>query len=105
VCGSIAGLPDSEDPAFHTYSGVAPQSKLAFFDLGYDIFGMVELLKVPDDLGPYLLHWAYESGARVHSNSWGSSSSAYTAEAQDIDQYMWEHKDFIVLFAAGNSGS
>jgi hypothetical protein len=104
VSGSVAGQPATEDEAFHSYSGVAPEAKLAFFDIGYDILDGWEFLTVPTDLGSYLLHWGYESGARVHTNSWGSHVSMYTNEAQDIDQYMWDHKDFIVLFSAGNSG-
>ncbi|MEM4161079.1 MAG: S8 family serine peptidase, partial [Thermoplasmata archaeon] len=44
-------------------------------------------------------------GARLHSNSWGSSSNNYTTDAMQTDEFMWYHKDMLIFFAAGNSGS
>jgi len=41
---------------------------------------------------------------RVHNNSWGSSSAAYTGNARDLDLFMWNHKDMIIVVAAGNDG-
>ena len=60
---------------------------------------------IPDDLTTPFLHWSYLAGARIHSNSWGVSTPYYTTAARDLDQYMYEHKDFIVVVAAGNDGS
>lgn len=69
------------------------------------------LLGIPDDLNN-LFQQAYNDGARIHTNSWGGASDAmgnsihgqYTAESQDIDEFIWNHKDMIILFAAGNEG-
>ena len=48
---------------------------------------------------------AYEQGARIHSDSWGSSCAGeYSAGAQASDQFMRDHPDFLQLVAAGNSG-
>jgi serine protease AprX len=49
---------------------------------------------------------AYAAGARIHSNSWGGGRNlgAYDAFAQQADDYMWKHPDFLLVFAAGNSG-
>lgn len=62
------------------------------------------LLGVPEDVGQ-LFSQAYEDGARIHSNSWGDSlHGQYTADAQAIDQFLWDHKDMVILFSAGNDG-
>jgi subtilisin family serine protease len=49
---------------------------------------------------------AYDSGARIHTNSWGSPRNlgAYDGFAQQVDEYMVAHPDMLVIFAAGNSG-
>lgn len=50
---------------------------------------------------------AYQLGARVHSNSWGSSQNlgAYDAFAQKVDEFAWNNPEMLILFAAGNSGA
>ncbi len=44
------------------------------------------------------------AGARIHSNSWGGESNAYTSNAQEIDSFVHTHPDLLVLFAGGNDG-
>ena len=103
VVGSIVG---SVDAAFKPgdeisqHSGMAPSAKVAFFDLESGGQG----LDVPDDLGEDYFRWAYEAGARIHSNSWGDSSNEYTLLTADTDDFVWHHPDLLVLFAAGNDG-
>jgi hypothetical protein len=41
---------------------------------------------------------------RTHSNSWGSPDSTYDTGPAQIDQFMWVHPDFLILYAAGNQG-
>ena len=50
---------------------------------------------------------AYNDGARVHTNSWGSPQNlgAYDNFAVTVDQFMWDHPDMLLMFAAGNSGT
>ncbi|PWY93849.1 subtilisin-like protein [Aspergillus sclerotioniger CBS 115572] len=53
----------------------------------------------PDDKAP----------ARIHTNSWGSSAFnggqlPYNQSSEAIDRFVWDHKDMVILFAAGNSG-
>ena len=57
---------------------------------------------------------AYAAGARIHSNSWGCGREAedavtkcnvYDSMAADTDRFVWDHEDFVVLFAAGNDGT
>ena len=64
VCGSIAGSSVSE---FSSMNGMAPEAKLAFFDLGMTDRSF---LKVPALID--IFQSAYDAGARVHSNSWGN---------------------------------
>ena len=48
---------------------------------------------------------AYSDGVKVHSNSWGGGTAGeYDAFAQSADTFIWNHPDFVVCFAAGNSG-
>jgi serine protease AprX len=49
---------------------------------------------------------AYDDGSRVHSNSWGSPRDlgAYTGMSQQVDEFMWNNPEYLILFAAGNSG-
>lgn len=61
-------------------------------------------LVLPDDL-TQMLQWAYVAGARIHSNSWGTTTSEYTATALDMDRFMYNNKDMLVVVAAGNDGS
>ncbi len=62
-----------------------------------------------------VLQDAYDRGARVHTNSWGMicpswfggtrcSPADYNTEAQIIDNFVWNNRDMVVVFAAGNHG-
>lgn len=67
------------------------------------------LAGIPDDLNT-LFQQSYNDGARILSNSWGGAQDPsgnliygqYTSESQDIDEFTWNHKDAVILFAAGN---
>jgi subtilisin family serine protease len=64
VCGSAAG--NSLDFETGTYNGIALEAKLHFFDVGMPS----GTLDVPYDLEEGLFPYGYQSGAKVHSNSW-----------------------------------
>jgi len=52
-----------------------------------------------------LFQQAYDAGVRIHSNSWGGGDfGEYDTYAEAVDRFMWEHPDFLILFAAGNDG-
>ncbi len=105
VAGTIAG-----DQSYITgstqHSGMAPGALLTVQDVGNDgffdcLFGFVN---VPSSLiGAF--NASYDLGARIHSNSWGSSSNAYDNFAVNVDQFMWNNPDFLIVFANGNAGS
>lgn len=68
-------------------------------------FGRLMLAGIPADLKE-IFSDAFEDGARIHSNSWGGGEpGAYDESCRALDEWVWEHKDFCVLFAAGNDGS
>jgi hypothetical protein len=61
------------------------------------------LFGIPDDLAE-LFADAYAQGARIHSNSWGGNVPGLYGLSSDLDLFVWENKDFLVLVAAGNAG-
>jgi subtilisin-like proprotein convertase family protein len=66
---------------------------------GYYLFGL------PDALGD-LFQQAYDLGARVHSNSWGSpDNGAYTDNSHAVDAFISGHRDMTITFSAGNEGT
>jgi serine protease AprX len=63
------------------------------------------LAGIPTNLKP-LFQFAYDQGARVHSNSWGGGDpGAYDDQCRQFDQFVWDHKDMCFVIAAGNDGS
>ena len=62
------------------------------------------LLGIPDNLTT-LYQPAYNQGARVHSNSWGSDAAGdYTADSATSDAFIWNNRDMLITFSAGNEG-
>jgi len=111
VAGTLAG-----DDLYHQYAhdpgdGMAPAAKLVIQDAGYaaDACGDLPGIGCPvTDLIP-VFQQAYDQGARVHSNSWNDNENAavqnmYTDASVDVDEFMWTHPDFLIVFACGNHG-
>jgi subtilisin family serine protease len=68
-------------------------------------FGRYMLAGIPPDLKT-LFGDAYRNGARIHSNSWGGGDpGSYDEQCRALDQFVWDHKDFCVVAAAGNDGT
>jgi subtilisin family serine protease len=93
VAGSLAGFGGSSD-------GVAKHAKLAFTDLA----GPDGFLRTTSTMGDDYYKFAYDVGARIHSDSWGYSSSYYGVESYEVDHFVHTNPFFLPLFAAGNSG-
>ncbi|MCB2182458.1 MAG: S8 family serine peptidase [Desulfobulbaceae bacterium] len=71
----------------------------------YNSIGRYLLAGIPGDIQT-LFADAYQKKARIHSNSWGGGEpGVYDAQSRQLDRFVWEHKDFCVLVAAGNDGS
>jgi hypothetical protein len=117
VAGSAlgSGKASGSDPANHQYpatafAGVAPEAKLVMQSIEASDGS---LNGIPDDAGD-LMRQAYGDGARVHTNSWGGPTGGtqinpqyggYMPESQQVDLAAWQHKDMLILFSAGNSGT
>jgi subtilisin family serine protease len=111
VAGTIAG-DNFANPIVHDPGdGMAPAAKLVVQDAGFltDNCGDLPGIGCPVvDLKP-IFQQAFTQGARIHTNSWGDRENAavqntYSAACQDVDQFMFDHPDFLILFAAGNAG-
>lgn len=86
--------------------GVAYAAKLLICDI--ETQGVFHLLL------DYSNYWqpAYERGARVNSNSWGSPNpnalrtlgNPYQLSARQHDDYVWSHRDFVITRSMGNTG-
>ncbi len=84
------------------YRGVAFEAQIVHQSLLDSSGGLGGL---PADLNSLFIQ-AYTNGARVHSDSWGSSAAGkYTSDSQDADTFMWNHPDMLLVFSAGNSGT
>jgi serine protease AprX len=109
VAGSLAG---SGARSAGQFQGIAPGSTVIIQAVeqyvswkpnagqadGYYLAG------IPEDIKE-LFQQAYSWGARVHSNSWGTSvDGAYDLDARAADQFAWSNKEFAILFAIGNDG-
>lgn len=111
VAGTITGDNFANLITHDTGDGMAPGAKLVVQDAGFqtDNCGDLPGIGCPVvDLKP-IFQQAYTQGARIHTNSWGDNENAavqnnYSAASQDVDQFMFDHPDFLILFAAGNAG-
>ncbi|MFX0196680.1 MAG: S8 family serine peptidase [Candidatus Hodarchaeota archaeon] len=95
------------------FSGVAPNATFVFQALeqftdwpawpGNPPDGFY-LTGIPIDLNDLFLQ-SYNEGVRIHSNSWGHpADGAYDDSAEDVDEFVWNHPDMLILFSAGNDG-
>jgi len=64
-----------------------------------------QLAGLPHDL-KILFQQAYDNGVRIHSNSWGDDGEpgGYDYQSETVDKFVWDHKDMVILFSAGNDG-
>lgn len=107
VAGSVLG---DGNLSGGTYNGVAPAANLVFqaieqfSDILWTNNDYYANVGIPADLND-LFQEAYDAGARIHTNSWGRPvAGEYTADAEEVDEFVWNHPDMFILFSAGNSG-
>jgi hypothetical protein len=111
VAGTIAGdnlaTPGLRDAA----DGMAPAAKLVIQDGGFgtdDCADMPAIGCPAADLYPFF-EQAWSQGARIHSNSYGDRENftpydLYSDGSEAADAFMWDHPEFLLVFAAGNNG-
>lgn len=102
VGDNFANLSSENSIGHDTADGMAPMAKLYFQDAGDDISGCLSGLANDYYL---IFKQSYDSGARVHSNSWGAEANGeYTTDSSVVDDFCYQNDDFVICFAAGNSG-
>lgn len=99
VAGSILGNGNASNGLI---KGIAPKAKL-FFQSILDSQG--SLGGLPLSLHD-LFQEAYEEGVRIHNNSWGAlAESEYRFNSLEVDEYVYRHKDMLLVISGGNEGS
>ncbi|OCK90296.1 subtilisin-like protease [Cenococcum geophilum 1.58] len=104
VCGSVLG--DGDHSSEGHIEAPASEATLVMQSLLDSSGG---LRGIPDDLNE-LFQQAYDAGARIHTNSWGSTSRfgtqlPYDSTSTNIDDFVNKHPSMVILFAAGNDGA
>ncbi|GFF81177.1 hypothetical protein IFM62136_10465 [Aspergillus lentulus] len=105
VCGSVLGDGFSATMG-GAIRGTAPKASLvvqSLLDRNNNLGG------IPTDVGQLFSPPYDTNGARIHTNSWGSSDPRrrqlpYNTSSEEIDRFVWDHQDMVILFAAGNDG-
>lgn len=99
VAGSILGDGKASDGLI---KGIAPKAKLFFQSILDNQGGLGGLpLSLFD-----LFEEAYEEGVRIHNNSWGAlAESEYLFNSLEVDEYVYDRKDMLVIISGGNEGS
>ncbi|UFJ40078.1 S8 family serine peptidase [Brevibacillus humidisoli] len=97
VAGSIVG---SGAYSSGQITGMAVDAQLVFHSVADKDGYLTGLNNLPE-----ILDQAYDAGARIHSDSWGTDDmGAYGSDSYFMDTYLWENKDMTILVAAGNTG-
>eukprot|EP01038_Epipyxis_sp_PR26KG_P007326 gene7326-9984_t len=111
VSGIAAGAPYRNYGDYKKYAGVAYDAKIVFFDIGKDN-KTYDKLYPPSDLNSGMFQLMYNVGARIFTNSWGTSSSSsssscntYSSNSYQVDSFMYSYPDAVVIFSAGNNGN
>jgi hypothetical protein len=83
--------------------GTAPKASLVLQSVLDENDGLGGL---PDDLNDLFRPPYKTDKARIHTNSWGSTGNfgVYDQQAHEVDQFVQEHRDMLICFAAGNEG-
>lgn len=104
TAGTVVGN-DSPVGGVDARDGMAPEAKIFFHDGG----ALDNSIIAPSDLN-LIFQPAYignaAGAARISSNSWGGATAGdYTILDMTVDQFMWDHKDFLAFFSTGNEGT
>lgn len=116
AAGAIAA--DRGVPVQHEFGdAIAPGARLVIQDAGYvggDDCSQRPGLRCPVRDLRDVLEQAWAQGARIHSNSWGDRqgngpgeippTGNYNDSTAEIDQFVFEHPEMVVVFNSGNAG-
>ncbi|CAM9779304.1 unnamed protein product [Ectocarpus sp. 4 AP-2014] len=106
TCDANTDIPSSEclsdDPVenLHQHGGVAPGAQISVFDVSYvgtEIYASFA--------GNDLWYSAMETGAKIHTNSWGGGTLCQLTEDEYLyDTFMYENPEHLLIFSVGNDG-
>ncbi|KAK3311608.1 peptidase S8/S53 domain-containing protein [Chaetomium strumarium] len=105
VCGSVAGDGTYASTGAHI-QGTAPRARLVVqstLDSGGGLGG------IPADLRELFAAPYKDEKVRIHTNSWGAHPAPfrqieYNNDSKAIDDFVYNKRDMVILFAAGNDG-
>ena len=108
VTGSVAGdnlanAASGLDTGHDLGDGMAPLAKIIFEDVSGSVSSSCNTSIAVDSVEE-LLEQEYAAGARISTNSWGSSAGGYDNSAMETEAAVWTHEDLVVFVAAGNHG-
>jgi subtilisin family serine protease len=97
VAGSVLGAGNHSNGQ---YRGIAYNATLVIQSTMMNNGG----LYVPSNLNNLFSPPYNTYNSRIHTNSWGSENNPgkYVDSSQEVDEFIWDHKDQVILFAAGN---
>ena len=99
VTGTLLGDGSGESEAL----GIAPAATLHMYQLENNQQGVIGRIGSIYNL----MQDAYDNGARFQSTSWVSENAGgqYNGDSQSVDKFLWNNRDFIAIYSAGNNGS
>ncbi|KAJ0402801.1 hypothetical protein ATCC90586_004898 [Pythium insidiosum] len=106
VAGLLAGSSASKQ---QRDLGIASAAKIAFMDIGRQsdacagARGCPVSLETPGEAA-MLLKSQMKVGAKIFSFSWGTPGSDYSSQARDLDEFIYNNPEVLIIVAAGNSG-
>ncbi|RLN87047.1 hypothetical protein BBJ28_00014033, partial [Nothophytophthora sp. Chile5] len=106
VSGILAGSSYSGE---HVDLGIASSARIAFMDIGKQdtscagTDGCDVSLETPGEVSK-LMEAQVATGAKVFSFSWGTGANDYNTQTQQLDEYVYDNPEILVVVAAGNSG-
>lgn len=89
--------------------GIAPSARIAFMDIGQQASscagqnGCSVSLETPGEVAD-LMDDQVAAGAQIFSFSWGTGGNDYNTQSRDLDNYIYNNPEVLIIVAAGNSG-
>ncbi|KAI9910123.1 hypothetical protein PsorP6_010476 [Peronosclerospora sorghi] len=89
--------------------GIASSARIAFMDIGKQapacagLSGCEVSLETPGDVAT-LMDAQVAMGAKIFSFSWGTGANDYNTQTAQVDEYIYNHPEVLIVVAAGNSG-
>jgi hypothetical protein len=102
ICGNDSG---GGSGSRSQYCGMAPYAKHWFSDIGI-AGGTLVVPQIYFDMWQPGYTGNAGGACRMFSQSWGGGTNGqYESGAQSCDQFMWDHKDWLLFNSAGNGGA